>query len=187
MKKFFVVLFALSMAYTAQAQNKFEGTNSVYLQYDAISLDELSLNGLGVGYTHSWGVDPHIPLYVQGGIGFQYAFGSKYGMDFTMYSLGIPVNIGYHFQISDNFGIGPYLGINVRYYLSGKADYEGVDIKLFDSDEGDWNAFAFGWQIGGKAVLKKFLFGISYGIDFTEMAEDADKIGSLKITLGYNF
>lgn len=65
-------------------------------------------------------------------------------------------------------------------------NYEyNIVIKLYDSDEADWNAFAFGWQIGVKAVFKEFSLGISYGTDFTEMIKDADKLGSLQVTLGF--
>ena len=190
MKKFFLALCALGLAYTAKAQ-EFEDVNSVYIQYDAVSIDELDLSGIGVGYTHSWGLSSSAPLYLQAGIGFQYAFGSEDDVDYNMYSLGIPVNLGYQFQISDNFGLAPYLGLNVRYYLGGKGEYdfEGYsdDFKLFDSDEADWKAFAFGWQIGVRAVISKVTIGLSYGTDFTEMVEDADKLASFKVTLGYNF
>lgn len=182
-----MALCALCLAFTAQAQDSYENSSSVYVQYDAISLDELSLSGIGVGYTQSWGISSSAPVYVQTGLGFQYAFGSEDDVDFNMYSLAIPVNVGYQFQISDGFALAPYAGLNVRYYLGGKKKRDGGDAKLFDSDECDWNAFAFGWQIGVKATFSKFSAGLSYGTDFTEMVEDADKIGSFKVTLSYNF
>lgn len=202
MKKQLLVMGLMLIAVTASGQrtssssssnvyrssSSFEGVSSFYIQYDAVSLDDISLNGIGIGFTHSWGISSSAPLYIQSGIGFQYAFGSEDEVDYNMYSVSIPVNLGYQFQISDGFALAPYLGVNARYYLGGKAKVDDYEIKLFDSDEGDCNAFAFGWQIGVKALLgKTFAAGISYGTDFTEMVEDADKIGSLKVTLSFNF
>lgn len=202
MKKLLFVISLMLITFTASAQrtssssssnvyrssSSFEGVSSFYIQYDAVSLDDISLNGIGIGFTHSWGISSSAPLYIQSGVGFQYAFGSEYDVDYNMYSVAIPVNLGYQFQISDGFALAPYLGINARYYLGGKAKYDGDEIKLFDSDGYDCNAFAFGWQIGVKAFLGETITaGISYGTDFTEMVENADKIGSLKVTLGINF
>lgn len=189
MKKIFAAFCALCLVFTAQAQETsskpMEDYNTFYIQYDAISLDELSLNGIGLGWNATGSISKSIPLFAEIGIRAQYAFGSENDVDYNMYSVAIPLSIGYHYQVSDAFALAPYAGLNVRYYLGGKADAGDYDFKLFDSDEADWKAFAFGWQIGVKGVFNKFSLGISYGTDFTEMVEDADKIGSLQITLGF--
>lgn len=198
---------ALGLAFTAQAQenisgtitpttsasatNAFDGYGTWYLQYDGISIDEIGLTGISLGFS---GVSPisknsNVPVSFEIGLEFQYAFGEKNDYDYSMYSLKVPVNIGYHYAVSENFTIAPYVGLHVRWYLGGKLkndDYD-VDMDLFDDDGADWKSFQFGWQIGARAVFKKWTLGISYGASFNEMSDDWEKLGAFSATLGFKF
>ena len=54
-------------------------------------------------------------------------------------------------------------------------------------DDATWNRFQLGWQIGVNArINSSFLLGVSYGTDFSEIAEKI-KIQTTSVTLGYCF
>lgn len=121
----------------------------------------------------------------------------------NMFSAKIPVHIMYDWQIpNSSVSIIPFAGLNMRFNFSGKEkieyskylkDYyemEDEDVNLFDKKEMDgdqWNRFQIGWELGVKAKFNnKFLVGVSYGQDFSEIAEKT-KIHTTSITLGYCF
>lgn len=130
---------------------------------------------------------------------------------FNMFSAKIPVNIMYNFQLPNSkISLIPYLGLGLRFNLSAKtkvtAEYWGdlpsyideddednerecnmFDKEDMDGSENTWKRFQIGWQIGLKArFADKFLVGVSYGSDFSEIAKKT-KIGGASITLGYTF
>ena len=78
---------------------------------------------------------------------------------------------------------------------SAYGDSEEEEVDLFDKDDAEkyfgdedyaWKRFQMGWQIGVKASISNFVLGVSYGGDFSEIAEDA-KSKTTSITLGYRF
>ena len=209
MKKLFVALCALSLTFTAKAQENisesvtsttstattsaFDSYGMWYVQYDGISIDKLDLTGISVGFS---GVGPisknsSAPFSYELGLEFQYAFGSKNDYDYTMYSFKVPLSFGYHYAVNENVTIAPYAGVHIRWYLGGKMkndDYD-LDYELFDDgDDGcDWKSFQIGWQIGARAVFKKVTLGVSYGASFSDMMEDGEKLGAFSATLGFKF
>lgn len=129
---------------------------------------------------------------------------------FSMFSLKVPVNIMYKWDIPNSkVSLIPYAGLNFRFNITAKEKYDFsgdyaeeaeeifedygyiLDANLFDKDDmgedGTWNRFQIGWQIGVNARFNnKFLVGVSYGTDFSEIADDC-KIKTTSITLGYCF
>lgn len=114
-----------------------------------------------------------------------------------MLSLNIPVNLLYRFNITDDFSISPYFGLDFRINLLGKNKAEvtyndetdSEDINLFDDDDmGDeaWGRFQAGWHLGVGFDYRVLHVGVEYGTDFNEIAEKT-KFATTSITLGLNF
>ncbi len=159
------------------------------------------------------GVIADIPLmqslYIQTGLYFQ-SKGAKneYTMEYNGYDakiedtyspmyLSIPVLASYRYNFSDALQLQVNFGPYFAYGIAGKHKIEAsvagqsadADEKLFDSDEGDWNAFDCGLQVGaGLTFAKHYYLGFTYDFGLTEVAEDSDVTNSnWMISLGYNF
>lgn len=210
-----------------------EDWNTIWVEWNPSSIkpdhgDSQSFTGLSLGYSHAFGVSSSIPLFVEPGVGVQYSFHSEdvteeEGFEdytdiieiknkFSMFSVKVPVNLIYNWQIpNSSISLMPFVGINMRYNLSGKQKYDwsldsdydieevnevleeyyGDDLDLFDKkDMGKddvWNRFQIGWHAGVKARFgKNLMVGFSYGTDFSEICEKA-KIGTGTISVGYTF
>lgn len=190
--------------------------NPSKFKYDVKNADDQSFTGLSVGYSQAFNVLPGKPLFLEAGLGLQYSFYSESGdsdddyyydydsdteVKFSMFSVKVPVNLLYKFDIpNSSVALMPYAGINLRYNLSAKvkATYddgyyeESEEADLFDkkdmgSDKATWNRFQLGWNIGVKARFgSSFLVGLAYGNDFSEIAKKT-KIGTTTISVGYVF
>ncbi len=193
-----------------------EGWNTIWAEWnpssflnDAKDADNQSFTGLSLGYSRAFSVMSSHPLFVEAGLGLQYSFykESLYeGYDdgdeiFNMFSLKLPVNLIYKFEIpNSSVSIMPFLGLALRFNLSANSKSEYNDgyyastekFNLFDKDDmgsskETWNRFQIGWQIGTKVGIgKNFILGLSYGTDFSEIADDI-KVGAGTISLGYAF
>ena len=153
-----------------------------------------------------------LPLFVEAGLGLQYltykdeeddeyySFEDK----ISMLSLKVPVSLVYRWDIpGSKVSLMPFAGLTLRFNVMGKetmtyeedGDSEEEEVDLFDKDDAEkyfgdedyaWKRFQMGWQIGVKASISNFVLGVSYGGDFSEIAEDA-KSKTTSITLGYRF
>lgn len=125
--------------------------------------------------------------------------------NFSMLSVPIPVSLVYDYQIpNSSISIDPYLGLKLRANIlaqekvertmeyRGEKESEDDTRNLFDKDDmggsdNTWNRFQVGWQIGANARFNnKFMVGISYGSDFSELAEKT-KIGQFTAKIGLVF
>ena len=216
----------------AVSASESKGWNTVWVQYnpgtwktDVKGMDDLSFSSFSLGYSHAFGVANTLPLYVEAGVGLQYYWNSEdYGdEDYTetvkthVLSVKVPVDLTYKFQIANSsVSILPYVGLNLRYNLSGKMkseysedddedyyapkrasysyddeDEESDELDLFDKkDMGKdevWKRFQIGWHVGVKAQFgKNFMAGVGYGSDFSEITKKV-KSGEWTIQLGYTF
>ena len=153
-------------------------------------------NGFSVDYAHSFNIAKSLPIFLETGAGINYAKWSESedGADYstTLLGLTIPVNFVYGISINDKLAIKPYTGLYLRANLMGKDKYEedgeSMDWNLFDKDETDptWNRVQVGWQIGTTLDINKFNVGISYALDFNEIAEEL-KTSKFSVRVGYNF
>lgn len=141
---------------------------------------------------------------------FGYTINEEYKWSTTTLGLTIPLNVVYGVQINDKLAIKPFTGFYLRvnlmskdnrkveisapsevnnYYDYSQDEYD-EDYNNFDKDDvgkdGTWNRVQFGWQIGTTLDINKFNVGISYGLDFNEIAKKV-KNSAFSVRLGYNF
>lgn len=225
-----IALFAVSNSVSAQYYDsknwKTEyhelggGWGTVWAEYnpsvfkvDVSGADNQSATGISLGYSQAFPLITDGFLFLEAGLGAQYTFYSddenqtidgykvKVEEDFSMWSLKLPVNLLYKFEIGNSgFSLSPFAGLTLRYNISAQikakasADGESYSEKynLFKkSDMGGsdntWNRFQVGWQAGLKAIISKsFMISASYGTDFTEIAEKT-KLQTATVSLGYCF
>lgn len=173
-----------------------------------------SLNGVGIDYIHGFGLTSNYPIFLEVGLNATFNFGSdseegdkdyfyndywmrsKYTSKKQFINLQVPVNFVYRFQVTDDWTIAPYLGLNFKLNVVGKfrtdleidhnvpsnllsqAGIRESDLKeegewqnVFDKDDmgsndNTWNRFQMGWHIGCGFQYKPFYLGIQYGTDF---------------------
>jgi opacity protein-like surface antigen len=206
---FTAALLAVSTSVWAQSANTGvsssdnEGWKTFYLQWNPSTLspsggESSSFTGLSLGINNATSLTSSIPLYLEYGIGLQYSFKSEtegsFKTSFNLFSAKIPVSLVYDFQIPNtNIAIDPYVGVDLRGNVFGNIKYEyggeSQSYNLFSKDDmGDgntWKRFQFGWHVGVNAKFNnKFLVGVSYGTDFTDISEKV-KIHTASITLGF--
>lgn len=195
---------------------KTDGWNRIYVSYtpskmkfDYDDADDVKFQGFTVGWLKGFGLTKNLPLYMEAGAGIQYrsykdddseSYGSyeySYSDKLTMLSLNIPVNLLYRFNVTDDFSISPYFGLDFRINLLGKSKYEvtaygeteSEDLNLFDDDDMDgdaWGRFQAGWHIGIGLDYRAIHLGVEYGTDFNEIV-DKTKFATTSVTLGLNF
>jgi len=225
-----VVMFAAcATAYATEPPTGKQATipaewSTIWVQYNPTTLvidtkgaDDLSMTGFSIGYSKTIGLSKSTPLFLEVGAGLQYTYSSEtyededwdYEVKVKLFSIKVPVNLTYSWQISDKFSLNPYVGLQLRYNLSGKEkreillydedayDYYDEDelsqeYNLFDksdmgSSDATWKRLQVGWQIGVNARFSgKFMVGLSYGSDFSEICKKV-KVNTTSISLGYCF
>ncbi|MBQ6693863.1 MAG: porin family protein [Bacteroidaceae bacterium] len=216
--KYLLASFMLMAATAASAQfanqssqssaSAADAWQSLKISYSSYTIDEDGADldpasSLTLGYAKSFAISQNLPLFVETGVNASYTFGEvlsekddyvKSTASVSMFTVGIPVNLGYKFAINDEVSIFPYAGINLKYHLKGEIEIEAKGygesvsetLDMFDSDEGDGDKFQYGLQIGANLNYKKFIVGVSYGFELNEIMEDT-KTNALTLTLGVNF
>ena len=117
-------------------------------------------------------------------------------------NIAVPINVAYRFTLpnNSNVSITPFTGITLKGNLTmkQKCEYDEDDGDDEDDDERDWfdkkdvgekntaKRFQVGWQIGAGLSYKALYLGLSYGLDFTELAKKT-KTSNFAVSLGYNF
>lgn len=173
------------------------------VSYNSISMDkdliDGGMNGFSLAWTKGISVSSTTPLFIETGLGATYAFKSDdaYGVDISNKFLGvtIPVNLAYKWNVSNtDINLIPFVGVYLRGNLYGNTKYEyngdDEDYDWFDDyEDGGMEAarFSFGWNIGVGFEYSKLYVGLSYGSDFNEFVEKADKPGIFSATVGLNF
>lgn len=173
------------------------------VSYNSISMDkdliDGGMNGFSLAWTKGISVSSTTPLFIETGIGATYAFKSddEYGVDISNKFLGVtvPVNLAYKWNVSNtDINLIPFVGVYLRGNLYGNTKYEyngdDEDYNWFDDyEDGGMEAarFSFGWNIGVGFEYSKLYVGLSYGSDFNEFVEKADKPGIFSATVGLNF
>ena len=215
--KYYLSVCLLACSTMASAQFANSGSNSTIgttttstaetwsglrVSYKPITMEmddeEEDMTAFSIDYVFSFKLSETTPLFLETGIGYQYAsWDESYdeeSMEIMLHSLNIPLNVGYKHQFNNDISIMPFAGINLRGNLVGNMVYEDdyydeeEEVDLFDDDDMDdpWKRFQIGWQIGVGLNFNKFYAGISYGGDFSEIADEV-KLKSTSITVGLNF
>ena len=131
------------------------GWDRVFVSYNASSLKgdgaSVSFPGFSLGYMKGFSVSKNLPLFVEAGAALQFRTHKDEedygGYDITekmnFFSLNIPVNCVYKWNINEDFSIDPFVGIDLRLNLTGKykvtEDGESESINMFSKDAfGSW-------------------------------------------------
>lgn len=222
--KLFLAFAFVAMATSVSAEQRVEnqspapavgfnnGWDRVFVSYNASSMmfdykgaENVSFPGFSLGYMKGFSVSNKLPFYVEAGAALQFRSHKEDMSDpdyeetvkQNFFSLNIPVNFVYKWNINEDFSLDPFVGIDLRFNLSGKEkytykdEYDEIDesYSLFSKDDmgGEpYKRFQAGWHIGVGANYKAFNLSISYGSDFNEIAEKT-KFATTVISLGYNF
>ena len=175
-----------------------DGYNRIYVSYlpSKLKADGASIKMKGsfeAGYLRGIGLTSNVPLYLEVGGALQYRSYSEedYGYEtkFNMLSLNIPVALTYRINVTDDFAVSPNFGFDFRVNVMGKEKVTEDGDELYDTDlfsDADWNRFQAGWHIGVGLDYRALHFGVQYGTDFNEIAEEL-KIATTSVTLGFNF
>ena len=215
--KFFTICLLSIVAMAVNAQTT-KGWDGVRVSYNSFTFDSEfrnfdAVSGLEVGYVKSFPISKKLPLYLETGASLLWVAGDLYDYSeaeedyisidkasVNMASLIIPANVGYKYEIDDNFSVFPYAGAYLKLNIVGKMETElyetnaGVvsedessDMDMFDKDEGDGDRLQVGLQIGATHNYKEtYNLGISYGFDINEVMKKVDS-SKFAVTLGYNF
>ena len=179
-----VCLMVMASAVYAQA-DAWKGVRVGYNSFDCGADGADAVMALTAGYVHSFAITENLPLFVEVGGELLWVNGDVYDdVKLKMWSLQVPVSIGYKWAINDDWSIYPNVGVYLRGNLSGKIG----DLDIFDEEEvgEEWERFNYGLHVGTTANYKNFNLGVKYGLDLNEIAEDC-KSKMWTITLGYNF
>lgn len=178
--------------------------------------DPISANGFAFEYLHGFRVAKEMPMFIEFGFNINAAFSSQEdekGETITkgqFASLSIPLNYAYRLDITDNFAIKPFIGLNFKLNILGRQrlDYsdeymekygeyvssqEGRWSDLYEKDEERngghaWNRFQLGWHIGVDFQFNKFFIGLNYGTDFiSAYSYKKNKVNSQTLNLGLGF
>lgn len=207
MKKLFLMAIAAVMSLGASAQLISSNTvthkasdnyNRFSVSYTSISnIQKDATSGVAAAWTKGISISKTTPLFIETGLGLNYAWDSNDGASLHWLTATVPVNLVYKYEISDGIKLAPFAGIYLRGNLIGEITYDedkiGYDVDDFnyfdDREDGGAEAsrFNIGWNIGVGVEFNKLYLGISYGSDFNEFVEKADKIGTLSATVGFNF
>ena len=202
--------FSNSASSSSSVSSNSEGWSTIWVEYNPISIkfnkgvDDESATGLSFGYSQAFPVSSGTPIFIEAGIGVQYAFKSDFwdqdDVNFSMVSAKVPVNFIYDFAIpNSSVRLDPFVGLTLRYNITAKFSNEDDDVNLFDKDDMGSNKntmkrFQPGWQIGLKARFgSSFMAGVSYGSDFSTIWEPnvgekvKANVSTTTLTVGYVF
>lgn len=206
--KYLMVACLLGIASTASAQ--FVNTNSssmsngssntdawqgVRVSYHPVSIEadgggSINFSGASVGYVKGFGISGNTPVFLETGANISW-FGGELGdseLKLNIFSVNVPVNLGYKFMLNETTGIFPYAGLTLRGNVIGNYSMDGESLNAFDDEVGDGyklKRFQIGWQIGVGVNFNTFFVGASYGTDFSEIVKGG-KVAMPSITIGFN-
>ena len=167
-------------------------------------------NGVGLLWTSAHGLG-HIPLYLEWGLGLQYAGneekesyeGVYYTTTNNLLFLNVPLQLLYRFQIpSTKIAIAPYTGFlftvpvlwNEKVQASGYGDTytESSDVfKYFYDQTGEnLNRFNMDWQFGVRFMFNHFFLGAAYRLPLVGLYNKNSVTWSFSqadISLGFTF
>lgn len=180
-----VCLMVMASAVYAQS-DAWKGVRVGYNSYDCGADDADAVMELSAGYVHSFAITESLPLFVEVGGELLWVNGDVYdGAKMKMWSVQVPVSIGYKWAINDEWSLYPHAGVYFRGNISGKMG----DADMFDEDEMEGEEaerFNYGFHVGSTVNYKNFNLGVKYGFDFNEIMEEC-KASAWSVTLGYNF
>ncbi len=209
-RNFFAVLAFISAAaanatatvqsYGSAVHEKKRWSN-VALSYNAVNfdmdmdVDHDFIHGIDLGYLYAVSLSANVPLYIEGGLLANCAFGELYArngvsISASVFSLKVPLNLGYKVNLGRKFSLLPYAGLYFKGNLDGEVSFEykgeDEDYDMFDKDEGNGERFQFGMNAGIRCYVSNFSIGVAYGLDFNEVMDDTD-VSGISLSVGLCF
>lgn len=213
MKKLSLIAGMLLVAATASAQfantNSKTGAKSVdtdnynritfswnptTFDYDYKGVDNLTLNGLSLGYTAGISLSKKYPMFIEVGARVNYAFKTqdyfedlydkwdeetvdaifnKHSYTDTYVNLAVPVNFAYKIKVGKDFAITPYLGVVLKANIISLTsyDFELTDDALdagVEKAEWDWDTkdYFSKKDVGKDYTWNRFQIGWNIGAGF---------------------
>ena len=170
--------------------DRYQGWNSVYVEYLPSKLSSGAFNGAALNYAHAFSVTQKMPLFVEVGLGGQYSFQDENGAKMQFASVKVPLNVIYEFSIpGTSISLDPFAGIKTRVNVWGEITSNEYDIEydLFDENEGRCKRVQVGWNAGLKLrVNNAFFVGGAYGTDFMKFSPNHG-IKEFAVSLGLTF
>ena len=187
MKKIMMVAVMALMTMTAFAQLRVEaGYLTTKAKVGSDSSDD-AMNSFKVGGYYMINDIAIEKSVVEAGVTFAMGSYKEDGAKVKYSNVAVPINAGYKIEITDEFSVRPYAGINLKFNTSYKAEAGGVEVDFFDDD--DTKRFQLGGQLGGLVQWKQFTAGVQYQGDWTSMYKKGDKYSmpNTSITVGMIF
>lgn len=122
---------------------------------DISGAEDHKLTGLSLGYTHGLNLTRQVPLFLELGFNFTYAFskqdyedrGLKEDDGFTLrtnlFSLNVPVSLAYKLSFNKRVSLTPFVGLNFRGNVSASSKWKFNDFEedfgyRWESEEDFW-------------------------------------------------
>lgn len=188
-----------SNASVSSASSSSEGWSTFFVQYnpskaviDVSGAEDLSFNGLTVGYSKAFAIAPGTPAYLEAGLAVQYSFAtwnwkddlkwySITGADpdekFTMFSAKVPVSLTYVIDLpNSSISLAPFAGVDFRLNAFGSMKTEkNVKSGYNEPDDDAWEN-QFGIKVkkdmfdkkdmgSEDATFKRFQLGWHIGVN----------------------
>jgi len=169
MKKIILTAFIALAAAASFAQLRVEaGFITEAMKVDDDKSDD-NLNGVKLGAFY--GIEDAVIKNSVLEFGLTFAY-TNYD-DLNKTRVAIPVNAGYKIELTNDFSLRPYAGMNFAFNTSFKDD--NIDYM----DDADCKRFQLGGQVGVLAQYKRFTLSYQFEGDWTGFeSDDADKIGN---------
>lgn len=194
----------------ASAQSDEGAWKGVRIGYENQSLSNLfDLGGINVGVVKSWKITKDAPIYFEPGFELSWVHSSQGGerwddwddwdygytekTSYDLIGINIPLNIAAKLKVADNLHIVPYIGADVKVYVYGNKKFTDPEdgysesYNLFSGND-SFNRFNVGGHLGVDAHYQRYVFGFSYGYDFTKLQGSMNvHTSTLKVRVGLNF
>lgn len=174
-------------------------TNSFRASYSPVFVENTAtgygsnVNAFSFEYVKMTSLTGYAPIYLEAGGGFSYAKGKMDAGDLKveLFSINVPLNIGYRFNPSDNNFVFPYVGLNIRGNIAGEYLIDGYGHNVFKRNNilgvgKVLDHLQVGYAFGVNFSLDGFRLGVGYVKDFSNICHDT-RISYGKITMGVNF
>ena len=200
------------MGSTSRVASTVKGYNSIWLGYNPTTVkysedgysESRDFNTFSLGVLHAAPFQELPLLYEFGGI-VEYTNRTDKEEDFdakvsyNLLGVRVPLNLLYALELSDGFTLYPYIGLNAKGYVIGKAsvkvDGQTHSVDLFGKNDSDdfseleeerLKRFTLGYQLGLRAGFSKYFASIGYTADLTTIADHL-KVSMLTLGVGMSF
>lgn len=131
-----------------------------------------------------------LPLYFETGLGIA-GYGTSIAdgaMKVNAYYFEAPALVNYHFGLTDDIALIPYLGLSMRVGFAGKVKIGSEKDDTFG--DGGFNRFDMGVRAGIGVEWRRYSFRFGYDAGFINLSDVSDitvRNKTFQLQLGYRF